>query len=112
MLTRYDQRPVASDQHDLPAEALESLLTRFRIDRKTLRANVRRLLARQPRVTLTEVVAVSDGVEWGLPELIGYVSILDDFPHEILLEEEEIALGEKMVRLPGIVYIRDDGKTT
>jgi hypothetical protein len=83
------------------------LFDQFTIDKKKLQQRIDKMLQAKDQVTLKEVVD-EYGIENGLSEIVGYFSLATESSHHIIIEEakEPIAIGNRFVNVPMIIYTR------
>lgn len=83
------------------------LFDQFTIDKKKLQQRIDKMLQAKDQVTLKEVVD-EYGIENGLSEIVGYFSLASESSHHIIIEEakEPIAIGNRFVNVPMIIYTR------
>lgn len=84
----------------------KSLFDQFTIDKKKLQQRVDLLLEERGQVTLKEIVD-EYGLENGLSEIVGYFSIGASGSHQIIEgTTESILIGERIVNVPLVIYIK------
>ena len=84
----------------------KTLFDQFTIDKKKLQQRIDALLEERGQVTLKEVVD-EYGLENGLSEIVGYFSIGASGSHQIIEgTKESILIGERIVNVPLVIYIK------
>jgi len=82
------------------------LFDQFTIDKKKLQQRIDVMLEEKGQVTLKEVVD-EYGLENGLSEIVGYFSIGASGSHQIIEgTKESILIGERIVNVPLVIYIK------
>ncbi len=82
------------------------LFDQFTIDKKKLQQRIDIMLEEKGQVTLKEVVD-EYGLENGLSEIVGYFSIGASGSHQIIEgTKESILIGERIVNVPLVIYIK------
>lgn len=82
------------------------LFDQFTIDKKKLQLRIDALLEEKGQVTLKEVID-EYGLENGLSEIVGYFSIGASGSHQIIEgTKESILIGERIVNVPLVIYIK------
>lgn len=86
---------------------LKTLFDQFAIDKKKLIQRIDAMLKDKVQVTLKEIVEAY-GLEHGLSEVIGYLSIASGSNHHIILEEtiDPIMIEKRRVNVPMIIYTK------
>lgn len=86
---------------------LKTLFDQFAIDKKKLAQRIDAMLKDKVQVTLKEIVDAY-GLEHGLSEVIGYLSIASGSNHHIILEEtiDPIMIEKRRVNVPMIIYTK------
>lgn len=86
---------------------LKTLFDQFAIDKKKLVQRIDAMLKDKVQVTLKEIVDAY-GLEHGLSEVIGYLSIASGSNHHIILEEtiDPIMIEKRRVNVPMIIYTK------
>lgn len=79
----YEHRPQMADKDILNASNIGKLFSQKKIDREAIRSNIRTVLSEKTQVTLSEIIEMNGGLEDGLPELFGYLSVSRDFKHTV-----------------------------
>lgn len=94
------------------AEALnvDKLFVEHSVDREVLKSRITKSLKRRRQITLKEVVDESGGLEKGLSELFGYISVLRGFKHNINIDRTQI-IGfnsefHKSIVVPEIIILK------
>lgn len=84
----------------------KTLFDQFTIDKKKLQQRIDAMLEEKGQVTLKEVVD-EYGLENGLSEIVGYFSIGASGSHQIIEgTKEPILIGERIVNVPLVIYIK------
>jgi hypothetical protein len=84
---------------------LRALFDQFAIDKKKLLQRIDGMLKGKVQVTLKEIIDFY-GLENGLSEVVGYLSIASSSKHHIILEEtiDPIIVGKRRVNVPMIIF--------
>jgi hypothetical protein len=87
--------------------SLKSLFDQSAIDKKKLTQRIDAMLDGKIQVTLKEIVDFF-GLENGLSEVVGYLSIASSSSHHIILEEtiDPIIVENRKVNVPMIIYTK------
>ena len=92
------------------AESVERLFSSFSVDRKILRQRIVNALKRRKQILLPEVIEQNGGLEKGLTELFGYISVLRDFRHHIHPERTSTlsfdTASQKSIVIPEIIILK------
>jgi hypothetical protein len=84
----------------------KTLFDQFTIDKKKLQQRIDAMLEEKGQVSLKEVVD-EYGLENGLSEIVGYFSIGASGSHQIIEgTKESILIGERIVNVPLVIYIK------
>lgn len=84
----------------------KTLFDQFTIDKKKLQQRIDAMLDEKVQVTLKEVIDEYP-LENGLSEIVGYFSIGASGSHQIIEgTKESILIGERMVNVPLVIYIK------
>ena len=112
---KLDDRATATDNDDVPADALFDLV---HVDKRRLQAQIWHALQRRDQVALSDVVA-EHPLQLGLAELVAYLSIASEDPESMIDDDCKVAINwtdaEGFVRqatMPRIVFVRQSGTPT
>ena len=85
----YTDKPQVADEDITSSNHLSKLFSQSNIDKEKLRKRIKDILKEKSQTTLLDVVENYGGLEKGLPELFGYISIVKEFKHSINLEKKQ-----------------------
>ena len=92
------------------AASADRLFASFSVDRKLLRQRILQALKRRKQVLLPEVIEQNGGLEKGLSELFGYISLLREFRHHIHQERTSTLCFnsslQKSIVIPEIIILK------
>lgn len=92
------------------AHSAENLFVQNRIDRRTLKQHIQHALRHKRQTTLGDVIQENGGLQQGLSELFGYISIIRDFRHIIHAERTQTVTFDetqhKAIVIPEIIVVR------
>ena len=103
----YTARPRLAAADITEASQLNRLFGQTAIDKDLLRQRIRAALRERAQVTLLEVIEQSGGLERGLAELFGYISIVREFRHTVSAERTQRVVfhadSQKSIDVPEII---------
>ena len=106
----YFTKPKLANENISDSLHLKKLFTQTYIDKAQLRERIKNMLKQKSQFTLLEVVEHYGGLEKGLSELLGYISIVKEFQHSIKLEKTQSivfdAKNRKNIRIPQIIITK------
>lgn len=106
----YKNRPRRADTDILQATHLVKLFGQKRVDRELIRTNIKKILAEKTQASLAEVIEMTGGLDEGLPELFGYLSVSKDFKHSINKDKVERILfdreAHKSIHIPEVILTK------
>lgn len=106
----YDKVLEVADGDIADAQHAERLFMNQSIDREVLRQRIAHALKRRKQVSLPEVIEENGGLEKGLSELFGYISVMRKFRHHIHPERTQVILFnselQKSIVIPEIIILR------
>ncbi|MFY0601962.1 MAG: DUF3375 domain-containing protein [Cyclobacteriaceae bacterium] len=79
----YNGRPTLASEDITQSSYLSKLFLQSSIDKELIRKRVLEILKVKNQTTIQEVIDNSGGIEKGLPELFGYISIAKEFKYTI-----------------------------
>lgn len=104
----YTDKPQESklDMDDL--ERISKLYNPYRIDRKILRSRIDSVLQEVGQTTIAEVIEKNAGIDKGLSELFGYISVLKEYKTFVSAERTQSILfaEDKQIEIPEIIITR------
>lgn len=99
-----------ADENIAQAESAERIFLQRGVNRVLLRERIVTALKRRKQIALTDVIDQNGGLEKGLPELFGYISVLGDFRHDISAERtQRVVFNEeeqKSIVIPEIIILK------
>tara|TARA_R110002124_G_scaffold80533_3_gene213117 strand:- start:5663 stop:7123 length:1461 start_codon:yes stop_codon:yes gene_type:complete len=106
----YISNPKIADEDITSSNHLSKLFSQSNIDKELLRKRISAILKEKSQTTLSDVVENYGGLEKGLPELFGYISIVKEFKyiinsertHNIMFDAE----NKKQIRIPEIILTK------
>ena len=92
------------------AHSAENLFVQNRIDRRTLKQHIQHALRHKRQTTLGDVIQENGGLQQGLSELFGYISVIRDFRHIIHAERTQTVTFDqtqhKAIVIPESIVVR------
>ena len=79
----YRNKPIIANEDITSSKHLPKLFMQSNIDKKLLRKRIIDILNEKSQTTLLDVVENYGGLEKGLPELFGYIGLVNEFRHSI-----------------------------
>ena len=109
-VVQYDEKPVNADLSFEDLSRLEQLFNPYLIDKSVLRHRIDQLLAAKSQTTLQEVIEKNHGINKGLAEVIGYISVLNEYKtvknkdslQPVVFNKEE----QRVIQIPEILITR------
>lgn len=104
----YKNVPTEASLDITELERLDKLYNHHQIDRKILRKRIDIILRENTQTTLAEVIELNNGIEKGLSELFGYISILKEYKTVVSDDrKQEIAFSkDKTITIPEIIITK------
>lgn len=106
----YTNKPQIADEDITSSNHLSKLFSQSNIDKELLRKRIKDLLKEKYQTTLLDVVENYGGLEKGLPELFGYIGIVNEFKHIINSEKTQSivfdAENRKQIKIPEIILTK------
>lgn len=101
----YKIIPTEADLGINELERLDKLYNHHQIDRNILRKRINMILRENAQTTLTEVIEQNNGIEKGLSELFGYISILKEYKTIVSDDrtQEIVFSKDKTITIPEII---------
>ena len=92
------------------SQNLSKLFLQSNIDKELLRKRIKDILKEKSQTTLFDVVENFGGLERGLPELFGYISIVKEFKHIISVDKTQSIVfdvkNRKRIKIPEIILTK------
>jgi hypothetical protein len=106
----YTNRPKIADEDITSSNQLGKLFSQSNIDKELLRKRIKDVLKEKSQTTLLDVVENYGGLEKGLPELFGYISIVKEFKHVINPDKTQSIIfdadNRKQIKIPEIILTK------
>lgn len=106
----YTDKPQVANEDITSSNHLNKLFSQSNIDKKMLRKRIKDILKEKSQTTLLDVVENYGGLEKGLPELFGYLSLLKEFKHSINTEKAQNIVfdlvNKKHIKIPEIILTK------
>lgn len=106
----YNDRPKLADEDVSLSNHLNKLFIQSNIDKDILRKRIKEVLKNKSQTTIYEVIEKFGGIEKGLPEIFGYIGILNEFKHSISSEKTQRiifnAKNKKSIQIPEIIITK------
>jgi hypothetical protein len=106
----YTNKPKIADQDINYSNQLNKLFSQSNIDKELLRKRINDILREKSQTTLLEVVENYGGLEKGLPELFGYISVVKDFKHTVNPDKTQGIVFDtetkKQIKIPEIILTK------
>jgi hypothetical protein len=104
----YQARPRPAEGDLSQASQLNRLFAQSAIDKDLLRKRIRAVLREHSQATLKDVIDQAGGLQRGLPELFGYMSIVREFRHTVSAERTQRVVFHtalnKSILIPEIIF--------
>ena len=105
----YNTALELADDNILNAEYADRLFESQGIDRNVLRKRIDEAVKKEKQISLQEVIARNKGLEKGLAELFGYISVMNDFRYNISQERTNVIdfnmKEKKSIVIPEIIFL-------
>ena len=99
-----------ADENISEAESANRIFKQHGINRGQLRDRIRTALHGRKQIALTDIIDQYGGLEKGLPELFGYISVLGEFQHNVNTEKSNrINFNptlQKYIVIPEIIILK------
>lgn len=106
----YKEKPAQAQVDIEDLGRLAQLFSPYQVDRDALRTTINRMLSEKTQATLGEIIEKNRGITKGLAEIIGYISVLDEYHTVKNTEKTQIipftADGLKYIEIPEIIITR------
>ncbi len=106
----YTNKPEMADGDITSSQNLSKLFLQSNIDKELLRKRIKDILKEKSQTTLFDVVENFGGLERGLPELFGYISIVKEFKHIISVDKTQSIVfdvkNRKRIKIPEIILTK------
>lgn len=106
----YSNKPKIADEDITSSNHLSKLFSQSNIDKELLRKKIKDILKEKSQTTLLDVVENYGGLEKGLPELFGYISIVKEFKHIISTDKTQSFVfdveNRKRIKIPEIIFTK------
>ena len=107
---QYRNRPRRADSDFLNASNLGKLFGQKRVDREMIKQNIKKILSDKAQASLAEIIELNGGLNEGLPELFGYLSVSKDFKHTINRESQQRVVfdreSRKTIHIPEVILTK------
>jgi hypothetical protein len=106
----YSEKIQMANQDVSSSEKISKVFSQTSIDKEELRKRIREMLTEKSQFTLLEVIEKQGGLEKGLSEFFGYMSILKEFKHTINSEKTQNLVfdiqNRKQIKIPTIILTK------
>jgi hypothetical protein len=106
----YDQVLEMADADISDATGVDRLFVSHGVDREVLKRRISLALTRRKQVSLPEVIEENGGLEKGLSELFGYISVIRNFRHTVNPERMQLVEFNselrKSINIPEIIVLK------
>ncbi len=106
----YTNKPKIANEDITSSNHLSKLFLQSNIDKELLRKRIKDILKEKSQTTLLDVVENYGGLEKGLPELFGYLGIVNEFKHIISLDKTQNIVfdveNRKLIKIPEIILTK------
>ena len=104
----YKDMPEVAELGIEDLERLGKLYNPYHIDRKILRNRIDKVLRENGQTTIADVIKLSNGIDKGLSELFGYISILREYRTVVSPDRTQSILfnKDKSIIIPEIIITR------
>jgi hypothetical protein len=107
---KYNNWPKIANEDITSSNQLGRLFSQSNIDKELLRNRIKDILREKSQTTLLDVVENYGGLEKGLPELFGYISIVKEFKHMINPDRTQSIIfdadNRKQIKIPEIILTK------
>ena len=106
----YDQRPQVVPKDIEESSQFEKIASKRKISKKLLNQNILGVLRAKGQASLVEIINEHGGIDQGLPEVFGYLSVLKNFKHTFNNQKETKILFDKVsnktIKIPEIIITK------
>ena len=106
----YQEVLEMANENITQAESADRLYLSRGVDRAQLRQRIEQALKRRKQIALNEVIEKNGGLEKGLAELFGYISVLKGFRHHVSVDKTcTVTFNEalqKSIVIPEIIILK------
>ncbi|MES2826762.1 MAG: DUF3375 domain-containing protein [Bacteroidota bacterium] len=106
----YSNKPKIADEEITSSNHLSKLFSQSNIDKELLKKKIKDILKEKSQTTLLDVVENYGGLEKGLPELFGYISIVKEFKYIISTDKMQSFVfdveNRKRIKIPEIILTK------
>ncbi|MCB9033894.1 MAG: DUF3375 domain-containing protein [Chitinophagales bacterium] len=106
----YTNKPKIADEDITSSNHLGKLFSQSNIDKELLRKRIKDILKEKSQTTLLDVVENYGGLEKGLPELFGYIGVVNEFKHIIIPDKTQNIVfdseNRKQIKIPEIILTK------
>ena len=106
----YINKPKIANEDITYSKHLSKLFSQSNIDKELLRKRIKEILKDKSQTTLLDVVENYGGLEKGLPELFGYITIVKEFKHIISPDKTQSIVfdfeNKKRIKIPEIILTK------
>jgi hypothetical protein len=106
----YDARPQLADEDIAQSDHINKLFSQKHIDKDLLRKRIRDVLKSKSQTSLYEVIDNHGGIKNGLPELFGYIGIVNEFKYSISTKRNQRVIFDpeknKSIQIPEIIITK------
>lgn len=106
----FKEKPQLADENISHSKHLNKLFKLSTIDKEILRRRIEEVLNTRSQTTIAEIIENYGGIEKGLPELFGYITIAKEFKHSInpdKIQRIEFDIeNKKSIQIPEIILTK------
>ena len=106
----YKTKPTLADENISHSKHFNKLFNHSAIDKEILRKRIKEVLREKTQTTIGEVIENFGGIEKGLPELFGYIGIVNEFKHSISPDKKQRIEFDiekkKSIQIPEIILTK------
>lgn len=106
----YKSHPKLAGEDITHSNHLNKLFSQSNIDKDILRKRIKEVLKNKSQTTIYEVIESNGGIQKGLPELFGYIGIINEFKYSISTEKTQRITFDveqnKSIQIPEIILTK------
>lgn len=106
----YNQRPQVVPKDINESAQFEKIVSKRKVSKKVLNHNILSVLKEKGQASLVEIISEHGGIDHGLPEVFGYLSVLKNFKHTFNSQKETKILfdksSNKTIKIPEIIITK------
>lgn len=103
----YNSAPKMAESDISKSEHLEKIFNKYAIDKVVIRERIKQEITTKNTINLKEIIENTGGLQKGLPELLAFLSLTNEFEHEKTETVQEIVFNQdqqKIIQIPTITF--------